>query len=138
VDFIRVTYQENDPLSGAADTNAETPGAQSTNLAQNEFLRYMKGTKVKLGRELGSRLFADYSFRVDEYQQQLDLRHEVELAYRLKRNLFLRAISELDSERTLGRPPDRRAILENQWRFGLPRRKKKAETAAEKSKTAPQ
>jgi hypothetical protein len=93
----------------------------------------MKGTKVKLGRELTRGLFADYSFRVDEYQNQLDLKHQLELAYRLRKNLFLRGISELDTERTLGRPPDRRALIENQWRFGLPRLRK---TQQEKSAIA--
>lgn len=122
VDFIRVTYAagENDVATEYAGEGRGDLG--SGDVTQNEWLRYMKGTKVKMGRELTGRLFADYSFRVDEFENQIDLRHEVELAYRLHRNLFLRATSELDNERTLGRPPDRRAILENRWRFGLPRK----------------
>jgi hypothetical protein len=119
VDFIRVTYQENDP-DADEDLSAS---ADKTDITQNQFLKYAKGTKVKFGRGLSDRLFADYSFRVDQYQEKIDLRHEVELAYRMHKNLFIRGITELDSERTLGRPPDRRAILENQWRFGLPRKK---------------
>src|SRR5262249_17318493 len=90
----------------------------------NQFLKYAKGTKVKFGRGLSNRLFADYSVRVDEYQNQVDLHHEVELSYQLKRNLYLRGISELDNDHQLGRLPDRRAILENQWRFGRENRKK--------------
>jgi hypothetical protein len=42
-------------------------------------------------------------------------------------------ISELDTERTLGRPPDRRALIENQWRFGLPHLRK---TQMEKASTS--
>lgn len=120
VDFVRVTYQDFDPL---ARDEFNPTGESSNDVTQNQFLKYAKGTKVKFGRGISRRLSADYSFRVDEYQEKLDLRHEVELAYRLQKSLFLRGITELDSERTLGRPPDRRAILENQWRFGLPRKK---------------
>jgi hypothetical protein len=125
VEYIRVSYQE-------PGTTSDTPlalenPAGSTNITQNQFLRYAKGTKVKFGREITNRLFADYSFRVDEYQNQLDLKHEVSLAYRLHGNFYLKGVSELDSQRTLGRPPDRRAIFENQWRFGLPKKKKPAQ-----------
>lgn len=127
VDFIRVSYQENDPHQ--PEGIATDLSAPSNDVTQNEFLKYARGTKVKFGRGLGSRLFADYSFRVEEFDSQLNLRHEVELAYRLHRNFFLRGISELDRERELGRPPDRRAILENQWRFGLPRKRPPAEPA---------
>ena len=122
VDFIRITHE--DP-GGQADGDV-LEGIQTTDPGQNQLLRYMKGTKVKVGRELTSRLFADYSFRVDEYDNQFDLRHQVELSYRLRRNLFIRAISELDSQRVLGRPPDRRALLENRWRFGRVKRKEEA------------
>jgi hypothetical protein len=130
VDYIRVSYQQNDPHG--EDGSAVLDPSSNNNATQNEFLKYAKGTQVKFGRGLGSRLYADYSFRVDEFESQLNLRHEVELAYRVHRNLFLRGTSELDAQRELGRPPDRRAILENQWRFGLPRRKpaKPASSAA--------
>lgn len=134
VDYIRVTYRSDD---SGTDNSSDLYETQTSNQAtQNEVLRYVKGTKVKLGREISNRLFADYSFKVDEYQNQVDLKHEVELAYRVHKNLFIRASSELDTERTLGHPPDRRAILENQWRFGLPR-KKGSPQAAVPSPTPP-
>lgn len=123
IDTIRLTYAQ--PETSTAETTNQTNAATSgspTN--QNAWWRQFKGTKVKFGRELSSRLFADYSFKVDEYQNEVDFRHEVELAYRVHRNLFIRATSELDSEESLGRQPDRRALIENRWRFGLPRRKK--------------
>jgi hypothetical protein len=123
VDYIRVSFQEKDKYE-ETDPLRNTSAIDASNSAtQSEFLKYAKGTKVKFGKGLSDRLFADYSFRVDEYQNQVDLRHEVELSYRVHRNLFLRGTSELDREQVLGRPPDRRAVLENQWRFGLPQRK---------------
>jgi len=124
VDFIRVSYSDKDVLSSGRGTGDDPTLQQSVNLTQNPWLRYMKGTQVQFGRSLTNRLFANYSFRVDQFQNQVDLRHEVELAYHLHRNLYLRAVSELDTEKTLGRPPDRRAILENRWRFELPHRKR--------------
>jgi hypothetical protein len=128
VDSIRVSYEEKDthPVNQTPANENTLTGTNPGN--QNAWWRQLKGTKVKFGRELTSRLFADYSFKVDEYQNELDFRHEVELAYRVHRNLFIRATSELDSEQTLGRSPDRRALIENRWRFGLPRPKTKTQT----------
>ncbi len=128
VDTIRVTYEEKDQHS-VNQTGSNDPTLTGSNPGnQNAWWRQLKGTKVKFGRELSSRLFADYSFKVDEFQEQVDFRHEVELAYRVHRNLFIRATSELDNEQTLGRSPDRRALIENRWRFGLPKIKTKPET----------
>ncbi len=122
VDYIRVSYEEKDKYEATDPLLASSSVDSNNTITQSEFLKYAKGTKVKFGKGLSDRLFADYSFRVDQYQNQVDLRHEVELSYRVHRNLFLRGTTELDREQTLGRPPDRRAVLENQWRFGLPRR----------------
>ncbi len=129
VDFIRVSYEENDKYANSSAAAAPLdPTAATNNITQNPWVKYMKGTKVQMGRELTSRLFADYSFRVDEFENKLDLRHEVELAYRVHSNLFLRATTELDTTSSLGRPPERRAILENRWRFGLPKGNKQKTT----------
>jgi hypothetical protein len=122
VDTIRVSYEDRDPRDINAAPIVTDPTQAGGGASQNAWWRQLRGTKVKLGRELSNRLFADYSVKVDEFQEQLDFRHEIELAYRVHRNFFIRATSELDSERTLGRAPDRRALLENRWRFGLPRR----------------
>lgn len=124
VDFIRITYQ--DTTTPAIESPA-TPGdktATATNATQNQVIKYMKGARVKFGKELTGRLFADYSVKVDEFENQLDFRHEVELAYRLHHNLFVRATTELETQNTAGRPPEKRAYLENRWRFGLPKKKK--------------
>jgi hypothetical protein len=131
VDSIRVSYEEKDihPVDTTSINDSTLNGSNPG--SQNAWWRQLKGTKVKFGRELTTRLFADYSFKVDEFQNEVDFRHEVELAYRVHRNLFIRATSELDSEQTLGRSPDRRALIENRWRFGLPRIKKTAETKPE-------
>lgn len=122
VDSIRLTYEDSGATTSGTDLGDR--GENTTGANQNEWWRQLKGTKVSLGRELSGRLFADYRFKVDEFKNELDFRHEVELAYRLHRNLYIRATSELDTERTLGRSPDRRALLENRWRFGLPKKKR--------------
>lgn len=82
--------------------NTATSPSNNKNVSQNEALRYVKGTKVKLGREISTRLFADYSFKVDEYENQVDLKHQLELAYRVHKNLYIRATSELDTEQSWG------------------------------------
>ena len=122
--FIRFSYVNTAPIGDSVGDQSSTQG-DPTSFGQEEWWHKLKGTKLKMGRELSNRLFADYSVKVDEFQNQVDFRHEVEVAYRFHRNFYIRAISELDSEGTLGRPPDRRALLENRWRFGLPKRKSK-------------
>jgi len=125
VDTIRISYQAPDVSEGQPSNASQTlgQGATGTNPQSGQWWRNLRGTKVKLGREISRGFFADYSFKFDEFQNQLDFRHEVELAYQLQKNLFLRATSELDSQRTLGRDPERKAILEKWWRFGLPKKK---------------
>jgi len=140
VDTIRVTYQapEISPDNPAA-TSPQGPsqGATSANPAANQWWRTLRGTKVKLGKEVVRGLYADYSFKFDEYQNQLDFKHELELAYQLHQNLFLRATSELDSQRTLGRDPERKAMLEKWWRFGLPKKSKPKESPPPEPASSP-
>ena len=112
VDYIRVYYQPNNTQSSVL-----TPQQQGQT-SQN----YLSGSGLKIGKELGHRLFANYQFRVDEFENRSDLRHEFELAYRIKNNLFLTASTEVVGSGTgTGQlPPDRKAFLENQWRFSPP------------------
>ena len=77
VDFIRVTYQGDNNSVEQSYGNDDTSLNSSNDVKESELLRVMKGTKVKMGRELSSRLFADYSFRVDEFQNELDLRARI-------------------------------------------------------------
>jgi hypothetical protein len=111
VDYIRVYYQPTNDQSTVL-----TPQQQQRSFS------YLQGSGLKVGKELSHRLFANYKFHVDEYENRADLRHEFELAYRLRSSLFLTASTEVvGAGGSTGQlPPNRKAFLENQWRFSPP------------------
>jgi hypothetical protein len=112
IDIIRFIYEPD-----RDDLDSEESIQRQRRLADR-----LRGTGLSLGMQLGDRIFGAYKFKVDESQSHLFyFRDELELTYHLTGNLHLRASSELDTERILGQPPDRRAVLENQWRFAPPK-----------------
>jgi hypothetical protein len=114
VDYIRINYQPN---------NDQTSSLLTPQQQQQTGNNYLSGSGLKVGKELlGHRLFANYQFRVDQYENKSDLRHEFELAYRIKNNMFLTASTEVtgSGEGNGELPPERKAFLENQWRFSPP------------------
>ena len=86
---------------------------------------YLRGAGASARIRLTDRLSGVYKVKLDEAKNQTYFRDQIELILRVKGSLYVRASSELDSQSLLGQPPERRAVLENQWRFGLPKRKKK-------------
>lgn len=113
IDSVRVSYaQPEDPV-----VSKEKPNGETGTKPVNPTLDALRGTKYTLGKQFGSRALLEYSFRFDEFQNKLDLKHELQVSYRIGGNVFFRASSELDTRNTLGRDPDRRALIEQQWRF---------------------
>lgn len=103
---------------------AATPkNGQATNASP--LTDYLRGAGASARIRLTDRLSGVYKVKLDEAKNQTYFRDQIELILRVKGSLFVRASSELDSQSLLGQPPERRAVLENQWRFGLPKRKKK-------------
>ncbi len=108
----------------------ETPGGSSPSTPEDktartgELVDYLRGAGAAARIRVTDRLFGVYKIKWDEAQNQFFFRDEIELVYRVMGSLYARAGTELDSERLLGQPPERRVALENQWRFGFPRRKK--------------
>ena len=86
-------------------------------------LRIFYGTKYSVEKNITSQFLLGYSITFDHIQKKLDLRHEVEMKYRLYNNLFLSGSYELESENPL-HEPDRRLMLQHQIRFGLPSNKR--------------
>jgi hypothetical protein len=117
IDILYPTY-ERPELAG-------TPGAQAVASPNSDIRNLLQGTGASAGVQLSNRVFGLYKFTVDQAlsQNQLYFRDELELIYRVGGNLHLRASTELDSEKLLGQPPNRQAVLENQWRFGQPKKK---------------
>lgn len=86
---------------------------------------YLRGAGASARIRLTDRVSGVYKVKLDEAKNQTYFRDQIELIVRLKGTVYVRASSELDSQSLLGQPPERRAVLENQWRFGLPKRKNK-------------
>ncbi|OGS18795.1 MAG: hypothetical protein A2219_00085 [Elusimicrobia bacterium RIFOXYA2_FULL_50_26] len=80
------------------------------------------GTKYSMEKYLGDRFLVGYSVTFDQLQNKLDLRHEIEVSYRLQRNIFVRGTYEIETRNPL-RQYDRRITIEQQWRFGWPQKK---------------
>jgi hypothetical protein len=108
----------------------ETPGGSTPLTPEDkpartgELVDYLRGAGAAARIRVTDRLFGVYKVKWDEEQDHFFFRDEIELVYRVMGSLYMRAGTELDSERLLGQPPERRVALENQWRFGFPRRKK--------------
>jgi len=82
------------------------------------FADLLYGTKYSVEKNITNQFLLGYSVTFDQIQRKLDLRHEVEMRYRLNNNLFLSGSYELESEDSL-HAPDRRLMLQHQIRFGL-------------------
>lgn len=107
IDTAKVTYE---PSSETSGTRA-SPAA-----GQESFLDMMKGTKYVLEKYLTGDLLLGYALTLNEIQRKLDLRHEFELAYRWKGNIFLRGIYGVEPRRL--ETNDWQIRVEPRWRFG--------------------
>jgi len=96
---------------------------QASNTDEPTFADLLYGTKYSVEKNITNQLLLGYSLTFDQIQRRLDLRHEVEMRYRLNNNLFLSGIYELESENSM-HAPDRRLMLQHQIRFGLPSNKR--------------
>ncbi len=83
------------------------------------FIDLLYGTKYSLEKNLTNQFLLGYSVTFDQIEKKLDLKHEIEMKYRLSNNLFLSGSYELESETSLHKP-DRKLMLQHQIRFGLP------------------
>jgi translocation and assembly module TamB len=111
VDTFRVQYHTQEPI-------------KPVNPANPTLLELLHGTKYSLEKNLSDRMLFGYSVTFDQMQNKLDLRHELELSYRLQKNVFLKGSYELDTNNPF-RQYDRRITVEQQFRFGFSPRKKK-------------
>jgi hypothetical protein len=112
VDNFKVTYI---PFS--------EQNAQAANESPS-FASFLAGTRYSVEKNLTSQLLLGYSIAFDQIEQSIDLRHAIEMRYKLSNNLYLSGSYELESERS-PHQPDRKLILQHQFRFGLPEGKKK-------------
>ncbi|MBL0350810.1 MAG: translocation/assembly module TamB domain-containing protein [Elusimicrobia bacterium] len=116
------TIYEPPETTESASPLSPTQSPSATAAPARDLATYLRGAGASARIRLTDRLFGVYKVKLDEAQNQFYFRDEIELVYRVAKSLHLRASTELDSEKLLGQPPNRRIALENQWRFGLPRR----------------
>jgi autotransporter translocation and assembly factor TamB len=82
----------------------------------------VKGSKVTFEKYVLQNVLLGYSVKLDTLVNRLDLKHELELAYRFhwKGDVLLRATYELEKGQTTSgsAAPERKIYLEPRWRFG--------------------
>ncbi|MCL2484903.1 MAG: hypothetical protein FWF00_07145 [Endomicrobia bacterium] len=101
------------------------PDRDPTMLDDTSFVNLILGSKYSFEKNLTNQFLLGYSFTFDHYDQmenRLDLKHEIEMKYRLTDNLFLSGSYELESEKSMHQP-DRKLMLQHQIRFGQPAKK---------------
>ncbi|MCL2334529.1 MAG: translocation/assembly module TamB domain-containing protein, partial [Endomicrobia bacterium] len=108
VDNFRVSYVQQEPQDSSKTGSGE----------DMSFLSLFYGTKYSLEKNITNQLLLGYSITFDQFDKKLDLRHEIEMRYRLPWDLFLTGTYELQSDSY--HQPDRKIMLEHQFRFGLP------------------
>ncbi|MFH1283248.1 MAG: translocation/assembly module TamB domain-containing protein [bacterium] len=89
--------------------------SKSQDIKKNDMLDTFLGTRYTVGKHFNSKILLEYSVLVDELQNRLDLRHELNLSYNLGRSLYLKGFTELDTR--FGYRREQKALIEKQWRF---------------------
>ncbi|MBL0058352.1 MAG: translocation/assembly module TamB domain-containing protein [Elusimicrobia bacterium] len=128
IGMISATYEPpetTEPVPTAANPDPKPVGSANV----SPVAAYLRGAGAAARIRLSERFFGVYKVKLDEAKNQTYFRDQLELVYRLKGSLYVRASTELDSKDLLGQPPERRAFLENQWRFGLPLKNRKNNAA---------
>lgn len=111
IDLMKVSYDY--PYSDESQRKSQMPAATFTEL--------LKGTKYTMEKYVTDTMLLGYSVILDEHLNKLDLKHEIEVAYRLQGNVFVKGLYELGREEYI-RPADRRVTIEFQKRFGWPKK----------------
>ena|GEM_PF-4614748 len=112
VDAVRLTREIEEPA---------TPGTEQTLATAEPIWRDLaKGSKVTFEKYINPYLLLGYSVKLDTLLDRLNLKHELEVAYRFrwKGDVFLRAIYGLERTTPGSMGPERKIYLEPSWRFG--------------------
>ncbi|MEW6041672.1 MAG: hypothetical protein AB1633_09135, partial [Elusimicrobiota bacterium] len=118
IDSVRVTYDTR--FAGRQSAEGSASGIS--------LIDALTGTRYVLEKYITGDLLLGYAITLGELRQRLDLRHEFELAYRWRGNLFVRgsyarAPQRLERDEWLIK-------LEPRWRFGWDDENKKGKEVA--------
>jgi hypothetical protein len=83
----------------------------------------LSGTRYTFEKSISKDILLGYNVTLDEFNKKLDLRHGVELQYRLMPNLFLQGSYERSGE--IGSNNEASLILKHQFKFGPSKKHKK-------------
>ena len=125
--------------SGIADTMRVTTVPTSTTDTDTSptdnptMVDIFSGTKYTLEKYLTGDLLLGYALTLGEKQKKLDLKHEFELAYRWKGNIFVRGIYGFEpNQSSWFKDGEYQIRIEPQWRFGWSKEQKKETGEKEK------
>ncbi|MCB4790733.1 MAG: translocation/assembly module TamB [Elusimicrobia bacterium] len=91
--------------------------------SKQSFSDILAGTKYSMEKSLNDKMLFGYSVTLDQIQDKLDTRHELELSYRWTKNIFLKGLYQIPTNNPFMQY-DKRITIEQQWRFGLPKKKR--------------
>ena len=89
--------------------------SQTDDDKRSKMLDTFLGTRYTVGKHFNSKLLLEYSVLVDELQNKLDLKHEMQVSYRISRSVYLRGSTEVLGNSQFS--TERKAFIEKQWRF---------------------
>jgi hypothetical protein len=113
-DSFKVNYSNSYANNSQSPIPIPSPDTDPSSMAN-----VLAGTKYSLEKYLTDRVLLGYSVTFDNFQNKLDLRHELELSYRWTKNLFIKGYYGLDTNNPMGEY-DKKITFERQWKFGLP------------------
>lgn len=114
IDIVRISHETLPP-----EERAPTSQEEGFDFIGGDVREAFLGTKYTVGKQLSSKLLLEYSMQIIGSRMKLDLRHELELSYRLRGDTYIRGIADLNQPYT-GLQPERKAIIERRWRFSWP------------------
>ncbi|MFH1379842.1 MAG: hypothetical protein ABII23_06150, partial [bacterium] len=116
VDTIRISHENLPDASSDPILKKDPVGLFET----KDFFDAFLGTKYTVGKQLSSKLLLEYSMQIVGLEQKLDLRHELELSYRLRGDTYVRAVTDINRNVSGGYEPEQKAVIERRWRFNWP------------------
>ena len=104
-----------DNFSIKKEATTQTTQAGDTN-HQSTIQDLYKGTRMQIGKSFTRGLAVSYGVKLDELENKLSLKHDIELSYQLRNGLLLRTSQELGRDQYGDRAS--KFFLEKYWRFG--------------------
>ncbi len=117
VDFVKVN-------TNIAEKTLNSQPTNSLSYNTNKNTNFLAGSSFTVGKYLNPNLFVSYAMTLEENTKnstlntektELVLQHEIEAKLKLKQNLYLKGVMELDSEKSESR--DRQVKLEYSFPF---------------------